>query len=246
MKKRLEQAQITIDNQIIPIKIYREARRNVRASMGKTAFILRMPRLLLPVQERKHIQWFEDWIKATLQKHPNAKAQFTQKQYNTGDIIQVGERRYTLKISHENLKQHHAKLADGIIYLRLNPNDDVLHLNKSIKTLLSRVIGNDFLPKIEKRVQELNEQYFQKTIKRVSLKYNQSNWGSCSTKNNINLSTRLLFAPPIVIDYVIIHELAHLVEMNHSERFWKIVADIIPDYKVQEKWLKDNRASCDF
>jgi predicted metal-dependent hydrolase len=65
--------------------------------------------------------------------------------------------------------------------------------------------------------------YFQKPIKSVNLKYNLSNWGSCSTKGNINLSTRLLFAPDDVIDYVIIHELAHLLEMNHSPHFWAIV-----------------------
>ena len=70
------------------------------------------------------------------------------------------------------------------------------------------------------------------------MKYNHSNWGSCSSKGNINLSTRLLFAPDDVIDYVIIHELAHRIEMNHSPRFWKLVSDAMPDYKEKEKWLK--------
>jgi len=119
-------------------------------------------------------------------------------------------------------------------------------LNKSIRHLLSRVIANDFLPEIEQRVYELNQKYFQKNIKRVYLKYNKSNWGSCSSKGNINLSTRLLFAPSQVIDYVIIHELSHLIEMNHSPRFWKIVRDIMPNYEEQEKWLKVNGAKCDF
>ncbi|MCB0682671.1 MAG: M48 family metallopeptidase, partial [Saprospiraceae bacterium] len=65
-------------------------------------------------------------------------------------------------------------------------------------------------------------------------------------KRNINLSTRLLFAPPKVIDYVIIHELAHLVEMNHSRRFWDLVAAAMPDYEEQEKWLKKFGHRCDF
>ena len=59
-------------------------------------------------------------------------------------------------------------------------------------------------------------------IKGIFLKYNHSNWGSCSHNGNINLSTRLLFAPEAVQDYVIVHELAHLVEPNHSDRFWAL------------------------
>ncbi|MDV7393186.1 M48 family metallopeptidase, partial [Arthrospira platensis SPKY1] len=77
-------------------------------------------------------------------------------------------------------------------------------------------------------------------------KYNSSNWGSCSSGRNINLSTRLLFAPPAVQDYVIIHELAHLVELNHSDRFWKLVSEIMPDYEEKEKWLKEYGHLCEF
>ncbi|MEN0050643.1 MAG: M48 family metallopeptidase [Bacteroidota bacterium] len=246
MKARLEHKELTVNGNPIPLKIYREARNNVRASMGKTAFILRMPFLLLPKQERKHLAWFEDWVKEIVAKREDVQAHFGGKSHQTGDKIQVGQREYNLHITYEDLKQHHGRLKDGTIYLRLCKDDTPAHLNKSIRHLLSRVVASDFLPEIEKRVLELNQKYFQKNIKRVYLKYNQSNWGSCSTRGNINLSTRLLFAPSKVIDYVIIHELAHLVEMNHSARFWKIVRDIMPDYKEQEQWLKKHGAKCDF
>lgn len=93
---------------------------------------------------------------------------------------------------------------------------------------------------------ELNQIHFQKDFKSVNLKYNSSNWGSCSTRGNINLSTRLLFAPDTVIDYVIIHELTHLIEMNHSPKFWQLVKGAMPDYKEKEKWLKVNGSQCDF
>ena len=119
--------------------------------------------------------------------------------------------------------------------------------NKSIKTLLSRVIAKDFYPHIVRRVRELNAQFYHlANIKSVSLKYNTSNWGSCSTSGNINLSTRLFFAPDGVIDYVIIHELAHFFEHNHSHRFWAKVAEAMPDYKVYEDWLTEHGSECDF
>ena len=111
---------------------------------------------------------------------------------------------------------------------------------------MSRVIADDFLPEIARRVQEWNKIYFRKAIKSIRLKYNHSNWGSCSQDGNINLSSRLLFAPDDVIDYVIVHELSHLVEMNHSDRFWKVVADVMPNYEEKEKWLSKNGALCDF
>ncbi|MEM8523179.1 MAG: M48 family metallopeptidase [Bacteroidota bacterium] len=246
MKARLEHKELEINGQYIPLKIYREARNNVRASMGKTAFILRMPFFIPANEEYKHLNWFKDWVKEIVNKREDVQAHFVGKSYQTGDKIQVGNRGYELHITYEDLKQHHARLKDGIIYLRLSRGDTSTHLNKSIRHLLSRVVAGDFLPEIERRIHELNRKYFQKNIKRVYLKYNQSNWGSCSSKSNINLSTRLLFAPQKVIDYVIIHELAHLIEMNHSPRFWKIVRDIMPDYKEQEQWLKKNGAKCDF
>ncbi len=80
----------------------------------------------------------------------------------------------------------------------------------------------------------------------LGLKYNQvkvSNalrkFASCSAKGNLNFSWRLALAPTEIADYIIIHELAHLVEFNHSKRFWKLVGKIMPDYKKKEKWLKD-------
>jgi predicted metal-dependent hydrolase len=125
-------------------------------------------------------------------------------------------------------------------------HDSVQHTQKAIKHLLSRVLSNRYLPEITKRVHELNKKFFGKEIKNVKLKYTTSNWGSCSSTGNINLSSRLLFSPQEVIDYVIIHELAHTYEMNHSSRFWDLVRKAMPDYKEKEKWLKVNRAQCEF
>jgi predicted metal-dependent hydrolase len=66
----------------------------------------------------------------------------------------------------------------------------------------------------------------------------RTRWGSCNSKKEVRLNWRLLQAPPHLINYVICHELAHLKEMNHSARFWAVVASIYPDYKAAEKELK--------
>ncbi len=65
-------------------------------------------------------------------------------------------------------------------------------------------------------------------------------WGSCSSKKNLNFSWRLVMAPSKVIDYVLVHELAHILELNHSKKFWDTVGQMFPDYKVHRKWLMAN------
>lgn len=244
---KAEQTFLEIDGKRIPLKIYREWRNNVRVSMGKKSVILRMPSMMSVGQQQQQIAWAEKWVRQELGKNEQLQKRYIPKDYQTGDLITVGERKYTLHVSKtSDRKTHSGRLANGVIYLEMNEQDTPDHLLKSKKHLISRIVGQDFLPSITRRVHELNRMYFQKPITQVRLKYNRSNWGSCSTQGNVNLSTRLLFAPDSVIDYVIIHELAHLIEMNHSPRFWKIVQQAMPDYKQKEAWLKEYGPGCDF
>lgn len=82
-----------------------------------------------------------------------------------------------------------------------------------------------------------------KSVNRITLRDTRSRWGSCSPNGNISYSWRLVFAPEQVADYLCAHEVAHLVEMNHSPQFWKIVEDFCPDYKNLRHWLRQNGKS---
>jgi predicted metal-dependent hydrolase len=77
-------------------------------------------------------------------------------------------------------------------------------------------------------------------VKRVSVRDTASRWGSCSTSKAISYSWRLIMAPGFVLDYVVAHEVAHLREMNHSPRFWRLVRSIIPDIESPQAWLRKN------
>ena len=77
-------------------------------------------------------------------------------------------------------------------------------------------------------------------VKKVKLSSAQTRWGSCSSKGYINLTWRLVMAPLDTIDYVVVHELCHLREANHSSAFWGEVAKIMPDYQARRTWLKKN------
>ena len=74
----------------------------------------------------------------------------------------------------------------------------------------------------------------------VTVRAQKTRWGSCSAKGNLNFNCLLLLAPQAVLDYVVVHELCHLKEMNHSTRFWALVAQHIPDATQRKKWLKAN------
>jgi predicted metal-dependent hydrolase len=83
--------------------------------------------------------------------------------------------------------------------------------------------------------EKLNLKYFSLKISNA-----KTNWGSCGPKNSLNFNWRLIMAPEGVIDYVIIHELMHIPEKNHSRHFWDKVAAVMPEYKNARKWLREN------
>jgi predicted metal-dependent hydrolase len=78
-------------------------------------------------------------------------------------------------------------------------------------------------------------------VKRVTVRGQRTRWGSCSRRGTVSLNWRLIQTPGHVRDYIILHELAHLRQMNHSSRFWQEVERLCPDYPAAERWLKDHR-----
>ena len=75
---------------------------------------------------------------------------------------------------------------------------------------------------------------------RITVRNQRTRWGSCSGKKNLNFNCLLMLTPPAVIDYVVVHELCHLKEMNHSADFWRQVETVLPDYRERRLWLKRN------
>lgn len=84
------------------------------------------------------------------------------------------------------------------------------------------------------------KQFLKVEYKRIRIGDQKTRWGSCSSSGTISYNWRLILMPEAILDYVVVHELCHMIEMNHSARFWARVAEILPDYQMRRKWLKEN------
>lgn len=241
-----ERKHISINDTRIPLDIFRERRKSVRISFGKKALLLRLPKVLSSREEQKQINWAIQWANKEISRKPELFIRFSAELFETGDTISILGNSYTFDVVFKDSDRHKVTLQNDRIHLTLAKGETDIQYREIMARFISNLVAKKYKKYVVGRVKYWNDKYFQKDINSIRLKYNKTNWGSCSTKNNINISTRLLLAPKDIVDYVIVHELAHLIEMNHSHRFWAIVERIVPDYKKKVDWLNQHGNKCDF
>jgi predicted metal-dependent hydrolase len=172
------------------------------------------------------------WITNTMQKISN-KSKFIRKYEDNEFFLFLGQN-IPLKIvnSNDNFHNFFFKYDGNNFFINSNSiNLANKYFEKFYKTQAKKII----IPRVEDIARKLKINY-----NKIKITSATTRWGSCNSQGNVNFSWRLIMAPPIVIDYVIIHEFCHLFEFNHSKKFWELVEKIMPDYNIQKKWLNDN------
>lgn len=175
----------------------------------------------------------QNWIQKALQKHREDATKNKTREYVTGEHFFYLGQSYPLEVFFEPFE--HAGVVFWNNRFHLNAQE-----NKSLKK-------HYFISWYKKKAYDFIYQhvdFFSVMLKlqHGSLKISSAErrWGSCSADDNLSFSFRLIMAPPDIIDYVIVHELMHIKEKNHSAAFWKLIEMVMPEYKIHRRWLKEN------
>jgi predicted metal-dependent hydrolase len=211
-------------------QLERRQRRTVGLKITATGLVIHAPQRISQAHLEDIIVQKSDWIRKKLASLTANKIPVMQWQH--GEQLLFLGNSLTLALEH-NVRSKAVEYEPGILQLGMpNHNDESLVAHKVIQWYKKQALA-DFTRRLEIFSSKLGVSFASLSLSNAS-----SRWGSCNSKKEIRLNWRLLQAPPHIINYVVCHELAHLKEMNHSAKFWVIVASICPDYKTAEKELK--------
>ena len=228
---------ITLDDQTVSYTVKRSSRaKHARLEVGvKTGLTVVIPSSYhindIPDLLRKKGRWILDKLAKYADGHPIAKG----KELQSGDFIPYLGRHLKLVTQHDPGTAVSVKMEKNRLLVNLNSQNGRLNL------VLEWWYRQQAEKLIKKRADELCPQ-LGVTYGRLTIRGAKTRWGSCSKKGNLNFNWKLMMVPEPVLDYVVIHELAHLKEMNHSKNFWKIVAEHCPKWHSRRKWLKGHAA----
>ena len=155
-----------------------------------------------------------------------------------GQRVRALGREYEIAISRGS--RFGAKAGNGRIEVRAAEHPSA---ESRISALVRREMMRDLLPLLRDRVDGINRAHFQASVPSVTVRDNLSRWGSCGADGAISLNFKLLFMPEGILDYVIVHELAHTRYRSHGPRFWSLVGKVLPDHRERRRWLKENGPS---
>jgi len=152
----------------------------------------------------------------------------------SGKVLYMGDLLETEIILNPDIEKPSCALEDGRLKIYIKAESD--YIPALVEGWL-RAQANEILPpKIQDWAQKLNVQF-----NNIAIKDQKTMWASCSQKNNLNFSYRVIKMPKTIIDYLIVHELVHLIHFNHGEDYWATVAKHAPGYKEHRKWLNNNK-----
>lgn len=157
------------------------------------------------------------------------------RRYMSGEVFEYRGNEFLLQlISNQTKKRPVVEIVGNQLVVTTSSSETDV-----VKTALAKWYKNSAKEKIPERV-AYYERFIPETCVAVIVKEQKRRWGSCSQDGTIRLNWRLIMAPEIVLDYVVVHEMCHLRHMNHSAQFWGMVESIMPDYKNCREWLKKN------
>jgi predicted metal-dependent hydrolase len=205
-----------------------------------TSIIVLTPRLLSEEKIRQIVAKRAGWIIRQTEKIKRLRAACPPKEFVSGESFPYLGRQYRLKVTRTNsLTNSHCKLTEGRFHIKIH-NDPK---NREASEFVRQKLVEWYMARAEEKIKERIAKYavlVEKQPQRVIVKEQGKRWGSCSYAKTLRFNWKIIMAPISVLDYVIVHELCHMVINNHSDKFWDKIRSIIPDYPKKRKWLKEN------
>jgi predicted metal-dependent hydrolase len=179
------------------------------------------------------------WVLEHLRRVNEMPTERPSRQYVTGEKLPFLGEDHELEVITTHAGKRTVVVRQGkLIRVRLQARIAEGHRTAVVRAVLEAWYRYQAKHYLEQRAYELAAQHgFQ--FGKITIRDQKTRWGSCSSKGNLNFSWRLMMAPLGAIDYLIIHELCHLREMNHSQKFWALVAYYCADYKRWKRWFKE-------
>ena len=233
--------EVKIGNTLIEYSIVRTNRKTVGINIDlEEGVVVRSPKRLNDKKIEEIVKNKSDWILKKLDKLGEIKDKPVSKEFMSGEKLSYIGRRYRLKVKEDkDVKKAKVKLYQGKFIVKVNPK---LKDDKRRETIRDEFISwyrEHADEKINERVDKYKDKIGVRPNK-IKVKKQKKRWGSCSSKGNLNFNWKLIMAPMSVIDYLVVHELIHLLHPNHSREFWDTVETIIPDYEEKQEWLRVN------
>ncbi len=236
---------LLIDGLRVPVYITTEHRRDCRVSIGKKGIHVRLASAIPAEKRQQQARELMEWARLKVRE----KGWITEEPrriYRNGDLLRLGGELFQVELRHIPGNRIRCIIEHQVLRFFVGRATDPAMHSEIMSELAAQASMRYFGKWFRDRVSMLNAYYFGYTYNQVRLKNNVTNWGSCSSMGNINLNIRLLFAPLEVLDYVVLHELAHLKRPDHSPAFWRLVENTMPDYQQHVRWLKAHGPECVF
>ena len=144
-----------------------------------------------------------------------------------------------IEIHEKESHRERAILRKDCVQISIHPSKSIQEKEAKIRIQIEKLLRKLLLEMLQSRVQKYAQEAML-SFKNIRVKKMKSRWGSCSSLGNLNFNIGLSLVPMRILDYVVVHELCHLKELNHSPRFWAEVEKILPSYKSDRRWLRDH------
>ena len=214
---------------LAPTQIIHSKRRTISLTIDRDgSFIVRCPIKTKDVEIYDFINKKAKWIKSKRLDAMNSS--YKPLQFKDGEKVLILGNEYEMSL----IDAKKVKVVENQILIP--KTDSETYLKNYFVGLCKKLLP--------KRVERFCAAYGYK-YKGISITKATTRWGSCAYNNHLNFTYKLIMCPKDVIDYLVVHELTHTKVKNHSAKFWQRVEEVLPNYKVQEKWLKDNRKIID-